>query len=103
MQPRRQVCLSSMSPGPTSREAEHVSPVGTRKHTYLTHMHIYMDGHTDNRDRHSPHSQRHKQHQQLHLIPTLAEQDGDSLVENTYMHMFKVDPSSSWAETQSAQ
>lgn len=50
MQLRGQVCLSSVSPGPISSEAEHVFPVGTHKHAYPTHTPIYIGGHTDNTD-----------------------------------------------------
>lgn len=64
---------SSMSPGPASRDAEDVFPVGTHTFTMYTHTHIHTyihtwpASHTDHRL--SEHSREHRWCQQFHPLP----------------------------------
>lgn len=49
----RQGCCSSLSPGPSSSEAELVCPIctSTHKHKYTTHMYLYTSSHIHKTDR----------------------------------------------------
>lgn len=86
-QEKRGYC-SSMSPGPTSSEAEEVFPVGAcTKSTRI--YHIYTQLAPQITERHSEHPHEHRQHQQPRPAPLSGSPGWSSTSENIYVDICK--------------
>lgn len=96
----RRGCCHCMSPGPASSKAEDVFSVGigTQKtHTQYVYTSIRGCPHGSQTGTQSIHTNIDSTNS-LILLPSLAEQDGSPLM-RIYVHMYKVAPCSSWAQT----
>ena len=95
----RRGCCHSMSPGPASSKAEHVFSVGTctqKTHTHYVYTYIHGWPRGSQTGTQSTHTNIDSTNS-LILLPSLAEQDGSPLM-RIHIHMYKVDPCSSWSQ-----
>lgn len=93
-------CCHSVSPGPASNKAEDVFSVGTCLQKTCTHyVYTYTQGwpRASRTGTWSTHTNIGGTNS-LILLPSLAEQGTTPLV-RIYIHMYKVDPCSSWSQT----
>lgn len=86
-QDRRGYC-SSMSPGPTSSEAEDVFPAGAcTQSTLIRHIYTWLAPQIT--DRHSEHPHKHRQHRQCHPAPLSGSPGWRSTSQNIHIRICK--------------